>query len=154
MRHGYHVEPQRNNDGTPNHSTSIVSFPIELPSSTILTEHLTAVQQLEWIVWAQTAWSDNAVSCTCLYRIEELPAMRGWLRRNYNDKLKAVSFLLFSGHGFSQAPYEEIGESRYREMQSATTPIDLGESIAYCQADSNDALSTNDDCLGGTCPIR
>lgn len=38
------------------------------------------------------------------YRDEELPEIKEWLRKNYNDGVKSISFLLHSDHGFDQAP--------------------------------------------------
>jgi hypothetical protein len=42
------------------------------------------------------------------YKKEELPEIKQWLKENYKDSVKSVSFLLHSEHGFKQAPYEEI----------------------------------------------
>ena len=66
------------------------------------------IKQLEYVKRLQAEWSDNAVSVTVYYRKEELPELKEWLKANYNEHLKSVSFLLHSEHGFLQAPYEEI----------------------------------------------
>ena len=144
--HGYHVEPVKRFDGTLDHSTMVVEFPCSYPEGTVLAKDLTAVQQLEYVKELQTQWSDNAVSCTVYYRKEELPEIREWLKRNYNDSVKSVSFLLHSDHGFEQAPYEEITKARYEELKAEVTPI-------------TDAEVAEDDfeveeCEGGACPIK
>ena len=48
---------------------------------------------VELVKKLQAEWSDNAVSVTIYYRKEELPSIQLWLKHNYNDNLKTVSFL-------------------------------------------------------------
>lgn len=145
-QNGFHVEYQRNFDGTEDHSTVVVSFPCTVPVGTKLANDMTAVDQLEVIKRLQTEWSDNAVSVTIYYRLEELDAIKGWLSENYVN-VKSVSFLLHNDHGFDQAPMEEITEEKYLEMVSSCTPI---ASIGQLDFDSMDI----DECAGGACPIR
>lgn len=144
---GYPVEAQRNFDGTEDRNTMVVSFPCSYPKGTVLAGEITAVDQLEWVKRLQKDWSDNAVSCTVYYKKEELPLIRKWLSDNYDDSLKAVSFLLHSEHGFQQAPYEEIDEQKYNEMKSKTTPL-TDISVSF------DDFNGSSDCEGGACPIR
>ena len=143
---GYHVEPQRNFDGTDDHNTMVVSFPCKHGESTILAKDVTAIDQLEYVKGMQKDWSDNAVSCTVYYRKEELPAIKKWLEDNYNEGVKSCSFLLHSEHGFDQAPLEEITEEKYNQMISGTSPItsvEIKESDFELQG-----------CESGHCPVK
>lgn len=144
--HGYHVEFQKNFDGTDDTSTVVAEFPMAFPEGTTLAKDVTAIEQLEAVKRLQTEWSDNAVSCTVYYRAEELPAIREYLARNYNRNFKTLSFLLHTGHGFAQAPLEEISRERYEQLVASTRVIvrldDAGE--------FDDTL----ECEGGACPIR
>jgi ribonucleoside-triphosphate reductase (thioredoxin) len=79
---GYSVEYDIGIDGARNHRTVVVSFPCESPEEAVLAETLTAVEQLEWMVRAQTEWADNAVSATVYYHQDELPEIQEWLREN------------------------------------------------------------------------
>lgn len=144
-QHGYHVEYVRQFDGTEDYNTVVAEFPLAYPDGTVLEKDTTAISQLEAIRRLQTEWSDNAVSCTVYYRPEELPAIKDYLQKNYNKNIKTVSFLLHSGHGFDQAPFEEIGEERYDELVASTSTI---TSLAAVEFDGAD------DCAGGACPIR
>ena len=146
-KNGYPVEYQRNNDGTPDLNTQIVSFPCSFPEHTVLAKDMTAVQQLEYVKRLQTDWSDNAVSCTVYYRPEELPAIKEWLTANYNASIKSVSFLLHSEHGFDQAPYEEISEEDFKSLSKKVKPIRSGQF-------DGDAAESADECVSGACPIR
>lgn len=152
--HGYPVEPVKLFDGTLDHNTSVVEFPYSLPAHTVFADDCTAVQQLETVKRLQTDWSDNSVSVTVTYKLEELPAIKEWLRKNYNNSVKSVSFLLYSGHGFAQAPIEPITEDVYNKMMSTCKPI-TEESLllAGITAESEELLAQNE-CAGGACPMR
>ncbi|MEL0120018.1 MAG: hypothetical protein VXB01_13850 [Opitutae bacterium] len=144
---GYHVEYVRNFDGTEDHSTVVVSFPCKFPKGTKFADEMTAVDQLEVIKRLQTEWSDNSVSVTIYYRLEELDEIKAWLADNYDLSVKSVSFLLHSGHGFDQAPLEEISESRYHEVRSNVTPITSLDSVELDDVEIAD-------CDTGACPVR
>ncbi len=146
-KHGYYSEYQKNFDGSEDRNTVVVSFPCSVPEGTVLAGDLTAIQQLEYVKEIQTNWSDNAVSVTVYYKKEELPIIKEWLSRNYNNGIKAVSFLLHSEHGFQQAPYEEITKEQYDEYSQQVTPILNGD------VNEQDMLDTME-CVGGVCPIK
>ncbi len=146
-KHGFPVEFQKNFDGTDDKNTVVVSFPCRYPAGTICAKDVTAIDQLEFIKRLQTEWSDNSVSCTVYYRKEELYAIQEWLKENYNEGVKTVSFLLHSEHGFQQAPYEEITEEQYNAMSVTVTPIHSVEV-------NMDDLLDSDECSTGACPVR
>jgi hypothetical protein len=150
--HGYPVEFVKNFDGTLDYGTSVISFPYQYPEGTVVAKDLTAIQQLEWVKYIQTQWSDNAVSVTVYYKKEELPAIKQWLKENYNMYVKSVSFLLHSGHGFVQAPLEEITKEEYDELCKMCKPIeDIGD---ICHMEKDDAFIGEGECAGGACPLK
>jgi ribonucleoside-triphosphate reductase len=144
--HGYHVEYKRNFDGSTDHSTMIVSFPFMYPETAKLARDMTALDQLETVKWLQEVWSDNSVSCTVYYRLEELPEIKKYLKKHYKNSHKSLSFLLHSGHGFDQAPFEEITKEQYDAMIASTTLINSIE-------DGNIGLD-DAECASGSCPVR
>jgi len=144
--HGYKVEYVRNFDGTDERGTMVVEFPFRYPDNAVLANDTTALDQLEYVKWLQTVWSDNAVSCTVYYRDEELPAIREYLTANYNTNFKSLSFLRHSGHGFDQAPYEEINKELYDEMVANSTLITSVNGDITFEAD--------EECATGACPIK
>ena len=146
--HGYPVEPLRNQDGTANLDTMVVSFPVKVPEGTLCAKDVTAVQQLDHAKWLQTHWSDSSVSVTVYYKKEELPAIKDWLKENYDKSVKSVSFLLHSGHGFSQAPYEEITEEQHKQMTKSIKPI------TRLEHDSGTELKDSLECTSGSCPVK
>lgn len=146
-KNGYFSEYQKNFDGTEDRNTVVVSFPCKVPDGTILAKDLSATQQLEYVKRLQTEWSDNAVSCTVYYKKDELPEIKEWLKKNYNDGVKSVSFLLHSEHGFQQAPLEEITKESYEEYSGRVIPIVKGEV-------HEDSDLMDKECVGGTCPLK
>lgn len=146
-KHGYHSEYQKNFDGSEDRNTVVVSFPICVPDGTVVAKELTAIQQLEYVKRAQKEWSDNAVSCTVYYKKDELKTIKSWLKLNYNDSIKSVSFLLHSEHGFQQAPLEEITKEQYDEYAKLVQPIISGDI-------NEDDMLDSFECVGGTCPIK
>lgn len=144
--HGYDVEYQRNFDGSEDRSTVVVSFPFSYPEGTVLAEQMTALAQLKEVKKLQQDWSDNSVSCTVYYRKEELPEIRKYLKKNYKDNHKSLSFLLHNEHGFAQAPYEEVTKDVFDAMVAKTRLI---TSVA-----GNLDFEGGDECASGACPIR
>lgn len=145
-KRGYHVQYDIGLDGKENYRQFVVAFPCESKEGTVLAKQMTAIEQLEWVVKAQTDWADNAVSVTVYYRKEELPGIQKWLEQNYEKKIKSVSFLLHSEHGFALPPYEEISEEEYRKMLKRLKDVQLEGDLG------NGTLDV--ECEGGVCPIR
>lgn len=144
---GYDVEYQRNFDGSEDKNTVVVSFPCKFPEGTVVAKDVTAIDQLNFVKELQANWSDNSVSCTVYYRKEELPAIKEWLKENYNHNTKTVSFLLHNEHGFDQAPYEEISKEKYEELAAKVKPITSVEV-------KEDDLLDSTECVTGACPIK
>ncbi len=145
--HGYPVEYQKNFDGSDDRNTVVVSFPCSYPKGTVLAKDVTAIQQLEYVKELQANWSDNAVSCTVYYKKEELSEIKEWLKNNYNNSIKSVSFLLHKEHGFIQAPFEEISEASYNAMLKRVRPL---TNISFNESDINESF----ECASGVCPIK
>jgi len=145
---GYDVQYDIGLDGKENHTICVVSFPCFSPEHAVLAKDLTAIEQLEWVKKAQTDWADNNVSVTVYYRKEELPLIKEWLKANYDNGIKSVSFLLHSEHGFSLAPYEEIDKSQYDKMYSKIkhwkTFVDTGIDMSIEDLE----------CASGACPVK
>jgi ribonucleoside-diphosphate reductase alpha chain len=148
-KRGYNVVPEVGIDGREDHTKWVVEFPAQSPEGAVLAADMTAVEQLEWVKRMQTEWADNAVSVTVYYRIEELPQIKSWLKDNYDDSVKSVSFLLHADHNFPLAPYEEIDEETYNAM---VAKVDLTIPMGSSTLDDN--LMDDPSCTTGACPVR
>lgn len=143
---GYGIEPAINFDGTEDKNTMVVSFPCKVSEETPIASNYSWKEQLEMVKWMQENWSDNSVSCTVYYKKEDLEDIKKYLEENYSNNFKTLSFLLYQGHGFTQAPYETISKSKYEELVKDTVPI---TSIEIQEKDFE-----VDDCSSGQCPIK
>ena len=154
-RHGYRVEPEYDLAGEPVPDRVVVGFPVAAPEHAKVTASMTAVEQLETVARLQREWSDNAVSVTVMYSKDELPAVREWLDQNYHDKIKSVSFLLRSDHGFKQAPLEALTKEEYEAEVARLTPIDPDKlAEAVLRQTTAAEMADAEDCAKGGCPIR
>jgi hypothetical protein len=140
------LEYSKDFQGREDYGTSIVTFPFSYPQGTLLAKDVTALDQLKLIRMYQTLWSDNAVSCTVYYTKEELPSIKTYLLKNYDNSVKSVSFLLRNDAGFHQAPFEEISKEAYDELVRTTKPL----TRINCELE----LSEDDECGRGGCPVR
>lgn len=145
-KHGYNVEPQINFDGTKDKNTMVVSFPCKLPIETPVAANFSWREQLDNVRWLQRVWSDNSVSCTVYYKHKDIPAIKEYLAKYMPNEIKSVSFLLYHGHGFIQAPYETITKEKYLTLIKDTAPI---TTVEVKETDFE-----LDECASGSCPIK
>lgn len=151
----YPVEFELMADGTPNYSTVVVSFPCTLPADrTRFVDQCDAIAQLQTMTRLQREWSDNAISISVQYRVAELDTIIEWLRINYNESVKSVSFIQYSGHGFRQAPFEAISAERYHSMVGALQSV-AAAPVAAQPAEDDELLNSQEAgaCVG-VCPLR
>lgn len=147
---GYEIEYQENFDGTIDYKTAIICIPISYDTpSTIYADELSAIDQLELIKKLQNEYSDNSVSCTVYYRLEELENIKNWLKNNYNDNCKSLSFLLHSDHGFKQAPYTKITKEEYETRIKNIKPISGLDTV---DEHIDDIMADN--CKNGFCSLK
>jgi ribonucleoside-triphosphate reductase len=142
---GFRVEPVRGFDGREDRTTVVAEFPFCYPDGTVLAKDMSAIDQLEVVRRLQTEWSDNAVSCTVYYKPEELEEIKAYLAKYYNKHFKSLSFLRHTGHGFIQAPLEEISKEEYEKLVKKTKLITSVESAEF---------DSDDECATGVCPIK
>ncbi len=147
--HGYHVEPKLELDGSHDHDTMVIYFPIETPDEAVLAEELDIIDELEIQKELQTFWSDNSVSATHYFEPGDIPRIKDWLRNNYDDSVKTTSFLLRTGHGFKQAPYIPIEKEEYETAVSKIRPI-----TRVLVQQGGDDFDDNLECAGGHCPVK
>lgn len=145
--HGYHVEFQKNFDGTEDKSTYVVEFPCMYKGDVPSAEDIDVIDQLKMVQFMQKNWSDNSVSVTAYYKKEDLPKLKKYIEDNWQENFKTLSFLLYSGHGFQQAPFEPITKEQYEYLNSTVRPI------TKIEVNEEDIEELGNCGLGG-CPIK
>ena len=147
--HGYKVEPRIGIDGSHDLSTMVAHFPAKHSDEAVLTAEMDVIDEMKVQQLLQTYWADNSVSATHYYQPDDIERIKGWLRTNYDNGVKATSFLLETGHGFKQAPITPITQEEYNEEVSKVRPITHIE--IFEEADDYDIEL---ECAGGVCTVR
>ncbi len=118
---GYHIEDDLYSD-----NSYVIEFPIHEKYFDRSKNDISIWEQAENAAAYQKYWSDNQVSITITFKMNEAKEVKHVLE-SYEDKLKSVSFLPIKEHGYKQAPYEEISKEKYEEMIAKIKPMNLDE---------------------------
>ena len=116
----------------------MISFPVKSENYEKSKDEVSVWEQMALVADLQAFWSDNSVSSTVTFRPEEKADLIQALRE-YETKIKSVSFLPLSDHGYEQAPYIKITEEEYLDLLAKTEPLDVedGHEIEdrFCDGD-------------------
>ena len=120
----------------------MVSFPVREKNYDRSKDQVSIWQQFVNAADLQKHWADNQVSITITFRKDESAEIRYCLEA-FEDRLKSVSLLPLSDHGYTQAPYEEITKERYDSMVSKLKDLEI--KLASHEAD--DKFCDGEACL-------
>jgi ribonucleoside-triphosphate reductase len=145
---GFPVEPDVMK---PDH-TLVFSFPMQAPSTAVMRNDMTAIDQLKlWLVY-QRNWCEHKPSITVYVREHEWLEVGAFVYR-YFEEMSGVSFLPHSDHMYKQAPYQEITEGEYHEwLPKMPTAVDWSQISKY---EKEDATTSSKElaCVAGICEI-
>jgi len=96
-------------------STTVFSFPMKSPSGAVTRTQMSAIEQLEYWLMFQRHWCEHKPSVTISVKEDEWMDVGAWVYKNF-DEVSGISFLPFSDHTYSQAPYQDITEQEYDEL--------------------------------------
>ena len=102
--------------------TMVVSFPIKEEHYKMGKSEVTIWQQVANAADLQHYWADNQVSVTVTFTKDEADQIPAVLEV-FETRLKSVSFLPISEHGYAQAPYEAIDSDEYERLVSQIKPM-------------------------------
>lgn len=120
--------------------TMVVSFPIKEEHFGKSKDEVTIWEQVANAADLQHYWADNQVSVTVTFRKEEADQIPAVLEV-FEERLKSISFLPISEHGYAQAPYETISKETYESLVSQIKPMLLSSDShevddKFCDGDS------------------
>jgi adenosylcobalamin-dependent ribonucleoside-triphosphate reductase len=124
--------------------TVVVAFPVHEEHFDRSKDEVSMWEQLELAAQMQHWWADNQVSVTVTFRPDEARDIKHALEM-YETRLKGVSFLPLSDHGYKQAPYESITQKKYDSMSAKLKPLDLH--VARNVHDTTERFCTGDSCV-------
>ena len=134
---GYTVEKDAYAD-----ATWVISFPVATHCDKGKRD-VSIWEQVALAADMQRYWADNQVSVTVTFAPEEAKEINTVLEV-FEDRLKSISFLpLGDDHGYVQAPYIEITEAQYNEMQSKAGTMVMDAA----KVEESDMFCTTDTCM-------
>ena len=140
------------------HEQAVVAVPQMAPDGSILRTE-PAMSLLERVKRFNIDWVKNGhrdgdnthnVSCTISLKDDEWTDVGDWMWFN-RDHYNGISVLPYDGGTYVQAPFEDITEEKYKELESSLTSIDLTKVI---EDDDNTNLSGELACSGGACELK
>ena len=103
--------------------------------------------------WVRTGHNDgdntHNVSCTISVKDNEWEEITKWMWDNQND-YNGISVLPYNGGTYVQAPFEDITETKFKELEKHLNDINLME---VHEAENNTNLAAEAACGGGACEI-
>jgi adenosylcobalamin-dependent ribonucleoside-triphosphate reductase len=115
---GYAVEPDHYAD-----NTMVIAFPIHIANLERGKAQVPLREKVDLAAQMQRYWSDNQVSCTADFNPDTEAGQLPGVLAAYEDRLKAIVFLPYRGHGYEQPPYEEITKEQFERMAAALKPL-------------------------------
>ena len=135
----------------PSH-TAVFSFPMKCNGTSVFRTDMTAIDQLElWKVY-QENWCEHKPSVTISVKENEWLEVGAWVYKHF-DMMSGVSFLPFSEHSYTQAPYQDIKKEEYEVLlKKMPKEIDWSKLADYEKTDMTIA-SQELACVAGGCEI-
>lgn len=145
VSHGYTAESDFYGD-----SRWVFSFPQKAPDGAIVTNDVSAIQQLELWKTYQEHWCEHKPSITVYVGENEWMEVGAWVYKNI-DSLSGVSFLPRDTGTYRQAPYEEITKEQYEELLKEQN-VNVDWTQFKEQTDNTESAKTLA-CVAGVCEI-
>lgn len=134
-------------------STTVFSFPVKSPKTSLDRNSQTALEALELWKLLQEEWCEHKPSCTINVKEEEWMEVGAWCYKNF-DLLSGISFLPYDGGSYVQAPYQEMTKEQLAAFEEAHPSVDIDwDALSEYEKEDNTTGSQELACSGGTCEI-
>jgi len=132
--------------------TTVFSFPQKSPVSAVVTEEVSAIEQLEtWLAY-QRSWCEHKPSVTINVRKDEWFEVGAFVYKHF-DEMSGVSFLPYNEHTYQQAPYQEVDSNTYNNvLLTMPKSIDWSKLSEYEKEDNTVSMQTMA-CTGDVCEM-
>ncbi len=135
-----------------NTANYVFEFPIKSPETSRMRDEMTTLQQLEIYKVYMTYWVEHSISTTIYVKDEEWPEVAAWVYKNW-DTICGLSFLPYDTGIYELAPYEEISEEEFKELEEAfPKTIDFKDLDKFETEDNTEGAQTLA-CTGNNCEI-
>jgi len=132
--------------------TTVFSFPVKAPQGAIVTDNVSAIQQLNTWLMYQRHWCEHKPSVTINVRKDEWFEVGAFVYEHF-DEMSGVSFLPYNEHTYQQAPYQWCTKDDYKKLSRVMPKsIDWAKLSEYEKEDTT-ASSQTFACTGDVCEI-
>ena len=132
--------------------TTVFSFPVKSPTKAVVTEDMTAIEQLETWLMYQRHWCEHKPSVTINVRKDEWFEVGAFVYK-YFDEMSGVSFLPYNEHTYQQAPYQEVDEAQYKDLLSSMPSAIAWSDLANYEKEDNTVSMQTMACTGDVCEM-
>ncbi len=132
--------------------TTVFSFPMKSPNNAVVTEDLSAIDQLKMWLAYQRFWCEHKPSVTINVKKDEWFEVGAFVYEHF-DEMSGVSFLPYNEHTYQQAPYQEVGKSDYETLLSLMPKSIDWSKLSEYEKEDNTAGSQTLACSGDSCEI-
>ncbi len=132
--------------------TTVFSFPVKAPQGAIVTDNVSAIEQLNTWLMYQRHWCEHKPSVTINVRKDEWFEVGAFVYEHF-DEMSGVSFLPYNEHTYQQAPYQSCTKDDYKKLSKIMPKsIDWAKLSEYEKEDTT-ASSQTFACTGDVCEI-
>lgn len=132
----------------------VVEFPVKAPEGSMVRDTETALQQCQRYLQIMRTWcgeKGHNQSATIYVRDHEWMEVGAWLYEHF-DEVCGLSFLPHDGGRYTLAPYEEITEAKFLELEQALPTVDFSL-LSYYELEDRGRGSQELACAAGGCDL-
>jgi ribonucleoside-diphosphate reductase alpha chain/ribonucleoside-triphosphate reductase len=148
---GYKIYPEVGQDWE-TCTTKVVEFPIKSPKGRTKYD-VSAIEQLEIYQMFMENYAEMNSSITVHVRPDEWHDVEQWVYDNW-DSVIGISFISLDDSFYELLPYEATTKEEYERMISEMKPFKPSLIAKYETKEYEADLALNDECSGGSCPLR
>jgi len=127
-------------------------FPMKAPEGAIVRSEITAIQHLELWKLYQIHWCEHKPSITVSVKEHEWMEVGAWVYENF-DWVSGISFLPYSEHVYTQAPFTECSEAEYQALFEKTPASISWNELANYESEDMTTGMQEYACVAGGCTI-
>ena len=135
-----------------NPNNLVFSFPSISPMGCITRKDISALDALSHYLIYKQHWCEHNPSITVTVKEHEWIEVAAWVYKNIND-IGGVSFLPDTNHIYRQAPYQDIDEATYTQLEASMPELDWEEFNKYELEDTTTGMQELA-CVSGVCEVN
>lgn len=134
-----------------NARTYVLEFPVASPDHAVISDELSAIEQLEYWKVVKQNYTEHNPSCTIYVTSSEWEEVGNWVYDNF-DYIGGLSFLPKDDHIYPLAPYQPITKEEYESILSQFPTLNYSQLTRYEVEDNTEGAKTLA-CAGNVCEI-